>query len=55
MLRYPSITGRTPEEKIEQIKKELFLLVDQMNFELTKLRKEVNDHVDDRRGKTGSV
>lgn len=39
MIRYPSITGRTPEEQIEQMRRALFQLVDQMNYELNEIRR----------------
>lgn len=34
-IRYPNITGRTPEEQVEQLKRYLFQLVDQLNFVLS--------------------
>ena len=34
-LRYPNITGRTPEEQIEQLKRYLYQLIDQLNFVLS--------------------
>lgn len=42
MIRYPSITGRTPEKQIEQMKKALFQIVDQMNQELEDIRRKEN-------------
>lgn len=44
MIRYPSITGRTPEEQIEQLKRELFKMVDQMNYELNDIRRKENSN-----------
>ena len=34
-LRYPNITGRTPEEQIDQLKRYLYQLIDQLNYELS--------------------
>lgn len=34
-IRYPKITGRTPEEKILQMESYLRQLVDQLNYLLT--------------------
>lgn len=34
-LRYPNITGRTPEEQIEQLKRYLYQLIDELNFVLS--------------------
>jgi hypothetical protein len=34
-LRYPNITGRTPEEQIEQLKRYLYQLIDELNFALS--------------------
>lgn len=44
MIRYPSITGRTTEEKIEQLRRALFQIVDQMNYELGEIRRKENDN-----------
>lgn len=33
-IRYPKITGRTPEEQIAQLKSYLYQLVDQLNYML---------------------
>ena len=33
-LRYPNITGRTPEEQIDQLKRYLYQLIDQLNYVL---------------------
>lgn len=34
-LRYPNITGRTPEEQIAQLKSYLYQLIDELNFVLS--------------------
>lgn len=34
-LRYPNITGRSPEEQIEQMKRYLYQLIDELNFVLS--------------------
>lgn len=34
-LRYPNITGRSPEEQIEQLKRYLYQLIDELNFVLS--------------------
>lgn len=34
-LRYPNITGRTPEEQIDQLKRYLYQLIDELNFALS--------------------
>ena len=34
-LRYPNITGRTPEEQVDQLKRYLYQLIDQLNFVLS--------------------
>lgn len=34
-IRYPNITGRTPEEQIAQLKSYLHQLVDQLNYMLS--------------------
>ena len=34
-LRYPNITGRAPEEQIDQLKRYLYQLIDQLNFVLS--------------------
>ena len=34
-LRYPHIAGRTPEEQIDQIKRYLYQLIDELNFALS--------------------
>lgn len=34
-IRYPNITGRTPEEQIAQLKSYLYQLVDQLNYMLS--------------------
>lgn len=34
-LRYPNITGRTPEEQIDQLKRYLYQLIDDLNFVLS--------------------
>lgn len=34
-LRYPNITGRTPEEQIDQLKRYLYQLIDELNFVLS--------------------
>ena len=34
-IRYPNITGRTPEEQISQLKSYLYQLVDQLNYMLS--------------------
>lgn len=34
-LRYPNITGRTPEEQVEQLKRYLFQLIDELNYILS--------------------
>ena len=44
MIRYPYITGRTPEEQLEQLKRELFKLVDEINVELEQLRRKENNN-----------
>lgn len=33
-IRYPNITGKTPEEKVEQMERWLRALVDQLNMML---------------------
>ena len=35
---------RTPEEKIEQLRRALFQIVDQMNYELGEIRRKENDN-----------
>lgn len=44
MIRYPSITGRTTEQQLEQMKKALFTLVDQINQELDEIRRKENSN-----------
>lgn len=44
MIRYPSITGRTTDEKVEQLRRALFQIVDQMNFELNEIRRKENEN-----------
>lgn len=39
-IRYPNITGRTPEEQIGQIKGYLHSLADQLNFQIRSLERE---------------
>ena len=39
-IRYPNITGRTPEEQISQIKGYLHSLADQLNFQIRSLERE---------------
>lgn len=39
MIRYPSITGKTPEEQIEQMRRAMFQMVDQINYELNEIRR----------------
>jgi hypothetical protein len=36
-FRYPNITGKTEKEQIEQIRRYLFQLVDQLNYTVPKL------------------
>lgn len=50
MIRYPSINARTQEEQLEQIKKALFSLVDQINQELEQIRRKENDNGKEHRG-----
>ena len=38
-IRYPSITGKTPEERTRQIEAYLRTLVDQLNWALNQLEK----------------
>lgn len=38
-IRYPNITGKTPEERLEQTERYLRSLVDQLNIVLTRLEK----------------
>lgn len=42
-IRYPKITGRTPEEKIAQMESFLRQLVDQLNWMLLQMEKDQND------------
>lgn len=44
MIRYPSITGKTPEEQIEQLRRALYQLIDQINFELNEIRRKEDNH-----------
>lgn len=44
MIPYPHITGRTSEEKLESIRRELFKLVEQLNAELAEIRRKENDN-----------
>lgn len=44
MIRYPSITGKTNEEKLEQIRRALFQLIDQINYELNEIRRKENSN-----------
>lgn len=39
-IRYPNITGRTPEEQITQLKGYLYSLAEQLNFQLRTLERE---------------
>lgn len=39
-IRYPSITGRTPQEQLEQMKSYLYQLADQLNWALSLLEKQ---------------
>ena len=34
-LRYPNITGKTAEEQIQQLKRYLYQLIDELNFLLS--------------------
>lgn len=36
-IRYPNITGKTPEEKIQQMERYMRQLVDQLNYLLNTL------------------
>lgn len=36
-IRYPNITGKTPEERQEQMERYIRSLVDQLNIALTRL------------------
>jgi hypothetical protein len=38
-IRYPNITGKTPEERQEQMERYIRSLVDQLNIALTRLEK----------------
>lgn len=42
-LRYPSITGRTDAEKIQQLERYLRQTVDQLNHALSMLEKQINE------------
>lgn len=44
MIRYPSITGKTPEEQIEQLRRALYQLIDQINFEMNEIRRKEDNH-----------
>lgn len=50
MIRYPNINGRTTEQQVEQIKRELFKLVDQLNAELTEIRRKEQTNGNNERG-----
>lgn len=39
-IRYPSITGKTPQEQLEQMKSYLHQLADQLNWALSVLEKQ---------------
>lgn len=41
-IRYPNITGKTPEEKLQQMESFLRQLVDQLNWMLPLLEKNQN-------------
>ena len=42
-IRYPKITGRTPEEKVAQMESYLRQLVDQLNWLLSTLEQNQNN------------
>lgn len=45
-IRYPKITGRTPEEKVAQMESWLRQLVDQLNWALSQLEQSASNTQD---------
>lgn len=41
-IRYPAVDGKTEAEKIEQIRRYLFQLADQLNINLDRLERKVD-------------
>lgn len=39
-IRYPNINGETPEKQLEEIRRYLYQLVDQINYALSAMGKE---------------
>lgn len=42
-FRYPNITGEDPRQQLQQLKRYLFQLVDQLNYALEQLERSVRD------------
>lgn len=45
-IRYPNIKAATQEENVEQIKKYLYQLVDQINVNLELIERKITDNAD---------
>ncbi|MGM9550232.1 MAG: hypothetical protein ACI3V5_10385 [Faecousia sp.] len=43
-IRYPNITGKTPEEQLSQMRSYLHQLVDQLNWALSVLESKKEEH-----------
>lgn len=43
-IRYPNITGKTPEEQLAQMRSYLHQLVDQLNWALSTLESKKEEH-----------
>lgn len=42
-IRYPTVDGKTEAEKIEQIRRYLFWLADQLNMNLDRIERKTGD------------
>lgn len=42
-FRYPNITGKTEKEQIEQIRRYLFQMVDQLNYVVSRMEERSSD------------
>jgi hypothetical protein len=42
-FQYPNITGRTEKEQVEQMKRHLFQLTDQLNYVVSQFDKQIQE------------